>query len=348
MIGNFRAGLFQSLEVTLRGFVNRHNTVAAMSRCGSRLVIGLGISLCVLAHASLAADPVPNPPRAKLRILFASSLIQTVNRNDVLAAFKLWIDTVGRNRGFQLETETESYDHLDEVEKRLRENTLDLLICTSMDYLQMDANGPLQPVFSPIRDQKTLFDDCVLVTRKDQKIKDLEALRGKSVAFYQHGANLARRWTEVMLGESGLGSLNDFFGLKSDVAKPSAVFLPVFFGKVDAAVINRSSLNTMTEMNPQLATQLSVLTNSAHMAQSVLCLRRDYANYREDVLAGLADLHKEPRGQQILMVFKIDRLLPFKPEYLDNVRDLKKRQELLAGASAKNASAAVMGKDPLK
>ena len=311
----------------------------------ARPALALALLSCLLA-ATFAAEPAANLRQAKLRLLFANSLIQNVNRNDILAAFKLWVETVGRNRGFLLEAEPESFDRLEEVEKRLRERTLDLVILPTTDYLQLAANGPLQPVFSPARSQKIPFDDYVLVTRRDRNFPDLPALRGKSVAFYQYGGNQARRWMEVALGESGLGSVNDFFGAKSDFTKASAVVLPVFFGKLDAAVVNRSSLDTMKEMNPQLAAQLEVLTNSCRLPESVICLHQDYTEVRADVLAGLAELHTEPRGQQILLVFKIAKLMPFQPEYLDFARDLQARQRKLATRAEAQTAGTTVGGEP--
>ena len=231
-----------------------------------------------------------------LRILLAKSLFQNVKENDALAAFKLWVETVGRNRGFMLMAEADSYDRLDEVERRIREKTVDLVVCTSMDYLQIAQGGSMEPVFAAIRKPEAMFDDYVLVTRRDRNLAALPALRGKSVAFFQMGANLGRQWMDVTLGESGLGSVNDFFGSHNDSAKASSVVLPVFFGKLDAGVVNRSSLETMQEMNPQLATQLQALTNSLCLPESVICLHKDYTELRKDVLQGLAELHHEPRG----------------------------------------------------
>jgi phosphonate transport system substrate-binding protein len=134
-------------------------------------------------------------------------------------------------------------------------------------------------------------------------------------------------WIDTILGESGLGCANDFFGSTGDGAKPASVVLPVFFGESDAAVVNRSSLETMQELNPQLATQLQVLTNSPFLPESVICLRKNYTEAREDVLRSLAQLHTQSRGQQILLIFSINKLVPFEPGQLESLRDLSVRYE---------------------
>ena len=285
--------------------------------------------MCLALLPTDGAEPAASPQQTRLCLLFANSLFQNIKENDALAAFKLWVETVGRNRGFVLMAEADSYDRLDEVERRIREKTVDLVIFTSMDYLQIAQEGQMEPVFAAIRKPKAMFDDYVLVTRRDRNLATLADLRGKSVAFFQMGANLGRQWMDVTLGENGLGSINDFFGSHSDNTKASSVVLPVFFGKLDAGVVNRSSLETMQEMNPQLATQLQVLTNSLCLPESVICLHKDYTGVREDLLQGLAELDTEPRGRQLLLVFKINKLVSFKPEYLEGVRDLKARHARL-------------------
>ena len=44
---------------------------------------------------------------------------------------------------------------------------------------------------------------------------------------------------------------------------------------------------------------------------------------RQDVIDILADLHKEPSGQQILTLFKVGPLVPFHTDQLETVRQLR-------------------------
>ena len=325
--------------------MNRHISNAKNARHAMALLaMAVLVSLALLPTDG--AEPASSPRKVKLRILFAGSLIYNFNRDDALIAFKLWVETVGRNKGFLLEAKADFYDRLDEVEQRIREKTVDLVVCTSMDYLQIAQGGPMEPVFAAIRKPEAMFDSYVIVTRRDRNLAALPALRGKSVAFFQTGANLGRQWMDVILGESGLGPVNDFFGSNSDSAKASSVVLPVFFGKLDVGVVNRSSLETMQEMNPQLTAQLQVLTNSPCMPESVICLHRDFTEARGDLLGGLAELHSEPHGQQLLLVFKLDKLVPFKSEYLDGVRDIKTRRAKLETPPGRLDAIATAGRQP--
>ena len=127
---------------------------------------------------------------------------------------------------------------------------------------------------------------------------------------------------DTALDDQDLGSVSNFFGSISEFNKPSSVILPVFFGKCDAAVVKRWALNTMAELNPQLATQLQILTNSPSLPEGVVCVHKGFKVFRDELVQGLAGLHAEPKGQQLMLIFKIDKLERFKSEHLDAARAL--------------------------
>ena len=329
------------LQATSARRTHRDSTGRGAARSAPAATLAVMVMLGLLGLPASADGPSKDPPKPKLRLLFSNSLFRTVNRDDVLAAFKVWTQTVLKNRGLPLEPEIDSYDRLDEAEQRIKEAAADLVIFNSMEYLQTTQANRLDAVFVAEHHQKTVFDDYLLVSRGDQRPAGLAALRGKSVMFFQYGADLGRLWMEVLLGEAGLGSIGAFFGANSDAAKPGSVVLPVFFGKFDACVVNRSGLEIMQELNPQLARQLRVLTNSSCLPESVICLHKSYNEDREEVLRGLAELHTEPRGQQLLLIFKIDKLVPFKPEHLDTLRELKARYDRLRPPATPRGTVAV-------
>jgi hypothetical protein len=78
----------------------------------------------------------------------------------------------------------------------------------------------------------------------------------------------------------------------------------------------------MQELNPQLGRSLKIQRRSPPYLETLICIHRDYEKTRTDLIEGLASLHEEANGRQILMVFKIDRLLPYYEEALSSVREL--------------------------
>jgi hypothetical protein len=59
---------------------------------------------------------------------------------------------------------------------------------------------------------------------------------------------------------------------------------------------------------------------------NVICLRTnswDSEKIQRDLTEALGDLHKEPAGQQMLTLFKVSQLVPYKTEQLATVRQLR-------------------------
>ena len=79
----------------------------------------------------------------------------------------------------------------------------------------------------------------------------------------------------------------------------------------------------MADLNPQISKQLKIIGNSPPTIATITCIRNDYAPVlKESLIDALGNLQDEPRGQQILMLFKIEKLVPFKDSYLDSAREL--------------------------
>jgi phosphonate transport system substrate-binding protein len=133
---------------------------------------------------------------------------------------------------------------------------------------------------------------------------------------------------DVLLSEGNLGTQKSFFRKVEVVRKPTAAVLPVFFGSRQACVVDRIAFQVMTEMNPQVGATLQIVASSPPYVSSILCLSRKgwpSEHYRDDFQSALRDLHLEPEGRQILMLFKVDRLAPFKESSLDSLKELRNK-----------------------
>ena len=306
--------------------------VTFLSRIPLALLMLIGLS----GWMAMAGEPALQLRKARLNVMYSSTLFSGVNRNDALVAIRVWNESIGRSRGFLLETETKTFDHLEEVEKEVQDNTVDIVFFDTIQYLHTSQSGKLDPQFVPVNQSGAVPDDYVVVVRQDRNLKTLADLRGKSVVFYKLGSDWGRLWMDVTLGEEELGSVGNFFGSNSESSKPSSVILPVFFSTTDVAVVKRRSLNVMAELNPQLAAQLQILTNSSVFPEAVACIHKDYKVYKDDLLQAMAETHNEPKGKQILLLFKTEKLTAFKPECLDSARELLARQAKLMAMPARD------------
>jgi hypothetical protein len=302
-----------------------------IASCGAWVRRGAGRTLLVLLPIAVSATGAA--AKDLLRVTFSPHVFAQVNRNDALASTRVWIEAVGHKRGLDLDVQVETFASSAALQEVIRSQADDLYILSTMEYLDLGAEQSLlDPLFVP-QNGDFVIDEYALLMRRDRR-GALPDLRGKSVLFLSNvGANLGRLWLDTELAAAGLGNLERFCPAAQDVAKPSAAILPVFFGQADACVVDASSFRLMQELNPQLGRDLEVRLSSPPYLECLICVRRDYLQHRTDLIEGLAGLHEEAAGRQLLMVFKINRLVPYTDETLRTVRELQAARQPVARMS---------------
>ncbi len=277
-------------------------------------------SALALISMLMARGDAPESGSNVLHVAFTDSVFTTVNQNDALAAIKVWVRRVTRNRKIPLEPETTVFNTLEELQHSIDQQTVNLMIMNVQDYFNLTNHPVFDAVFTPKEADKVL-DEYLLLIRSDKDLT-LDDLRGKRVIFIKAtGAEQGRMWMDCVLHDHGL-PLSEHYFVTEDVIKPSAAILPVFFGQAQACVVDASGFGIMKELNPQIGRRLRPMLTSPPLCEYIICIHKHYSLYRQDIIDGLAELHTDPAGQQILTVFKIDKLNPFQESYIVNARKL--------------------------
>jgi phosphonate transport system substrate-binding protein len=295
----------------------------------------LGIVLWIAA--SSVRSTAQNLIAGGLNVGFSDRAFSGINRSDAEAAFKAYLVSVGRQLGYDLVTHMEMFKSASDFEAAIRGGKLQLSIIPAWDYLTMDIQDFADPYFVAMKEEGIL-QSYILLTQRSSGFRSFADLRGKSVAVLESTeAYLSMKWMETALLEEKLGRPETFFGRVDKVSKASAAVLPVFFGKYDACVVNRPAFDVMIELNPQVGERLQPVAVSEPLLGAVICLSKSgwiSAKHREDTKQALADLNSGLAGQQILTLFRVQKMAPFKPDYLETLRRLKAEHDLLATQAA--------------
>jgi hypothetical protein len=287
-----------------------------------RTVFGGVLGICPLSFATVAAEATA-PRRVHLEVLFSSSVLGAVSRNDALAAMRVWVETVGQIKGFVLDCQTGVLDDLAEFKKQLQHRTTGLVLLDAKEYSEVADSGYLEAIFIASRRKEAAPAQFLLLARQEPGIGGISALRGKPLVLLTYNrADLGRKWLELRLHEQGLGPSSRFFASVQSVATASASVLPVFFGKAGAGVTDIASFEVMKEINPQLGSKLQAVAMSPPVVDGILCLDTRHLPYRAELIEALRTLHERPVGRQILMAFKANQLVPADPRLLGQVRRL--------------------------
>jgi phosphonate transport system substrate-binding protein len=286
----------------------------------------------VLCAASAVAVAQPGTPvstqnrelrHARLYAVATSKTFNNVNRNDARAALKVWFDVVGQQRGFVLDSKVDIVDSVAEIRERLESHSVELVMMGITDYLELESSRLVVPLLTDSRSARggALYSYLLLVNPSSVATA-IASLRGKNILVSSRGGHSSgMAWLEVLLGKEQLGRAASFFASIKAPDKAQACILPLFFGTADACVVDEINLNVAKEMNPQLG-QLRVLARSRPMIESVIATPVEPHPFQKELIDAILSLHMDPRGRQLLMVFKTDRVVRIQPGELEPAREL--------------------------
>jgi len=287
------------------------------------------------AQQESAATATGGLQRARLYGVMGSTMLNNLNRNDARAALKAWLDLVGQQRGFLLDSKIDIVDTAAEIRDRAASGSAELTMMSITDFLEIESSGLLVPIVADARGgQQGALYPYVLLVNPSSGITTVAGLRGKKLGVSSRAAGkTGGAWLDVLLSKEKLGRAAVFFASVKTFDKPQACILPLFFGAADACVVDEVSLNLAKEMNPQLG-QLRVLSRSRPLLDALFAVPSTPHPHQKDLIDGLLALGDNPRGRQLLMVFKTDRIVRITTGDLESSRELWKDYYRLPGASA--------------
>jgi ABC-type phosphate/phosphonate transport system substrate-binding protein len=277
---------------------NRVLTPSLVSLSGLFLVAGGATYLMAGSDASTHAGTPP------LRLAVSENVVCGVNLNDARAAIAVWSEEILKTIDIKMAIALDQDWVMpsDQLLAGIRGGKVDLFCLTVQEYRKV---APFVDTSRVITDDYG-GDELLLVVREGSGIVNLAGLRGRSLILLESPAtSLATPWLTVSLWQDGLEPPKQLFGRMTTSTKLSQVVLPLFFGQTDACVVTRRGLDTMVELNPQLARKLKVLLASPKMEGTFFACRKDYPDQlKKTILDGLVGLKSSPPARQISMLFQ--------------------------------------------
>jgi len=261
------------------------------------------------------------PDPSVLHVAFVTSAFKGINKADAVAAFSVWAEQLARNRDISVKAVVTAHADAGALGRAIRAKKADLIAVSGLEFLHIRTAVPIDPLYIGTR-QGSPFFRLLLLVRQDAAIDDVHGLAGHEVLLQSQGPMTGpREWLDIIIHKSGLpqGSVR-----AKDVVKASDSILPVFFGKHVACVATEESFRAMVELNPQVGRTLRVLRKSPPLALAIICIRRDYREFRREAIEEMGALQGTLRGQQILALLRYNEMIPFDEEKLATTRALLK------------------------
>lgn len=262
-------------------------------------------------------------PLTRLVLGYSEQVFFDVEVNDARAATKVWAEHFVRQKYPEAQVETVIIPDPVSLEAALQSRQVDLFGVTALEYVELRDRLRLEGVLMT-EGLRGPYEQFLVLARKDVEFHKVADLRGKrGVTEGSLGGLTPMLWIESMLREEGLPHAEVFFGKVATCSKPRSVVLPVFFRQADFCVVSASSFETLTELNPQIGKELCVFRTSPGFASGVICFRNDLnTQHKGELRKIMLEMDKDPRGQQLLTLFRVKKLVPFDHRYLESIEDL--------------------------
>lgn len=266
--------------------------------------------------------------KADVEVALVRSAFIGSNENDAAAAFKILAKIIGQQQGYDIKIATIFFDHADEMAALPEEKRPQIVILASLPFIQLEKHGWITPIAVTSVGNAKSRDTFKIIVSDTSKAKTIEDLRGKTInILMMPQTQIGHTWLRSLLFERHLGTLKTFFKDFKLQNNPMKTVLPVFFGQKDAALIASEKFKLMAELNPQLNTMRTIAV-SEPLVCGITCVNNvewdNRSKIKQDFIDAMLNLHLSPEGQQILNLFKSDKIVPYRPGDLETLRKIDK------------------------
>jgi ABC-type phosphate/phosphonate transport system substrate-binding protein len=277
---------------------------------------------CSSSHAETLHRESPNGIET-IVFGYTPQIFYSVDKMDAVELMNAWARISERKLNHSIKISTVMYRTLADVEHAVAKKEVDLIVMIPEELLSLRSQADLAPVLSADFGD-TVYNNLLLLVREGSGSTQIGRLRGKSliIDMGQKGT-IPLKWFESLLKAEGLPKSGLFLGRMTESSNGSQALMPVFFGKADACLVERNHYETSLELNPQIAQRLHILARSPGFVTGIISVRKGVSKtVRDKVVKVLQEMHTDPRGKQIMTLFRINRLVPFLPEHLTSVKKL--------------------------
>jgi len=288
-------------------------------------LLRLGVVCLFLASASQGLAQADTESR--LIIGMSAQSFPDVSEADIEVTIKLIAEEFAKTSGFA--ARVKAYTDEDQMRLDFEQGTINFVVSSSLILATQYDNNLFTDGFRFLRE--TDFPDQILIV--GQAKLDTAEFRGKRVVLAKHDP-VSELFMDYFALKNFKQSYKSSFKVLPQVDKVNQLLLKVFFDEADITAVYQNFYQTAIEMNPQLASKLKILAHVDNVPAAGNFFRKGVSvEFQEKVIKHALTLTDNPRGAQLLEMFRSNRIIRSNPEGdLMSVKQLlKERQAMLNG-----------------
>ncbi len=289
-----------------------------------------------IKNESTGQNKLPEEINYKMGIM--AYAFDEINISDGNAALELWMQSTKKRllrKGVKkVDIVYKSYNNLIKLEDDIISNKIDVFSIKTVDYLKLKYSNNYAPLFAGTRSANSKYEKFILITNKQTGFKSISDIFNEEIASAKSVfEELSVMWAEVAIKEFFVSKLKKRVRFNSLAISESKLLLGVFFGKYKCAVVSLSAFELVCELNPQVKNSTVILAASPNIINSLFARKKDIDQGTVEVLELFAtDLKGDIEGQQVLNLFKVDRIEKISFSDIKETKDLINKHKLFFGA----------------
>lgn len=274
-------------------------------------------------------------------VAFSANMFTDVNENDVRAAMKVWIASMSREINIPVDQDMIIFNSAEEFAATGDLEHIDGISLTVPEYPALARRYPCDRFVAGVRNG-LYTEEYLLLIRRSSGVQRLEQLReGRLAVVRGSRMGMGQIWLDTLLGDQGQRRVTDFFRRIDWSRKADQVVLPLFFGKVDACLVTRTSFDILCELNPQLRQQLMPLAVSPPLVPAGFAYSSTRSStFSAHVVEATKRLADTPAGRQLLLLTQCEEVEAYPISCLDSSLALLDKHTRMFGAAKTRTKAA--------
>lgn len=252
---------------------------------------------------------------------------------NIQAAWDIWYEEIVKKAGLSMENFF--YYDIYSMVNDFNGGKLDMINTTSLNYFRMlpEIEKNLDSEIYGVVSGGTKTHRYLLLVRSDAGFSHIRDLQNAKLILKKED-DTGRFYMNTILLRNDQAEVDQFFLTIQETSTFSQAILSLFFKKGDVCMAKEAVFNTMVELNPQVGRQLRILHTSPEIVNGVFFFHKNFdQKVKEIIVNEVLHLEETSYGQQVLMLFKVDRLIQFNASDLEPMKvllqeyeDLKRKQ----------------------
>jgi len=216
-----------------------------------------------------------------------------------------------------------STDSSEELYAAIQANQVNAFFGSPVEFLKTEQYFLDSPIASGIFANQLKYKNYLLV-RKDSGIYSITQLKGKKLVTSKWTTgDLGGLYLETLLLENKQALPKQFFSEVLMTETSNRALVDLLFKKADATLVNENQFNIAAELNPQLRSNIKILSESEPYLIFVTALSKNTPTQEiRAIKNSLFTVHKTAKGRSVLNLLKIQGFQEVSSADLDNVRVL--------------------------